>query len=119
MKRIIVVISLVLFTYSFSFAAATGDIATTYTNAGKTVAGGNDAAVGTPKSIGKLSTGVDLAFTTSTVGYSLITQHKNGVKSFGTSHDSTAIYSKNSTKAGAVTAVAADSSAFVASWTSM
>ena len=117
MKKTLIACFLVILAATSSFGAASSAIV--WTNAGLTVVGGNDASVTAPKAIGKLSTGVSMAFTTSTTGYSLITQHKNGVKAFGTSHDSTALYSLTVVKLATTAAVAADSSAFVASWTSM
>jgi hypothetical protein len=50
------------------------------------------------KLIGKASTGVAVGCLTSTLGYALITQHKQGVKAYGTSHDSTAVYMADAQK---------------------
>ncbi|MSM38207.1 MAG: hypothetical protein GJT30_01095 [Geobacter sp.] len=119
MKRTLIAISLVLAAASTSFAAATANIV--WADAGKNVVGGNDASVTTPKQIGKLSTGVSMAFNTATTGYALITQHKNGVKAFGTSADSTAIYQMPVTKEATTAAPNATTSAdfLTGDWTSM
>ena len=42
--------------------------------------------------IGKCSTGVGVGWKTNVNGYALVTQHKNGTKAYGTSYDSTSIY---------------------------
>jgi hypothetical protein len=121
MKKIIIAGLLVVFASTSAFAAASGGISATFDNAGKSVVGGNDAAVTTPKPIGKLSTGVDLAFITNTTGYAYVTVHKNGVKAFGSAHDSTAITYKTVTKLSAFTAPTTAGSASVsgATWTIM
>ena len=70
--------------------------------------------------IGRLSKGVGIGIAFSTSGYSVTTKHKTGIKMYGTSFDSTAIYSIDSTSGTAVTAPgAADSSAFGSGWTAM
>jgi uncharacterized protein YcnI len=127
MKKILIANIAALFFASSAFAAATHAItANSYADAGKTVYGAKASAsagaAGT-KAIGKLSTGVDFALKTSTSGYALITAHKNGNKSYGSSHDSTAIYMKDISKGDAVAAPSAiGSTDFVASgsgWSTM
>ena len=69
--------------------------------------------------IGKCSKGVYAGWivTATGSGYTLTTQHQSGSKSFGSSHDSTAIY-RNDT--APITPTAADSSFFASgNWTAM
>lgn len=118
MKRLILASLLVVLTASTSFAAASGAIV--WADAGKSVVGGNDAAATEAKPIGKLSTGVGLAWQTATTGYAIITQHRSGVKAFATSHDSTAIYTKTVVKEATTAAPAtANSNDFATGWTTM
>lgn len=71
--------------------------------------------------IGKTSTGVASGLFTASTGYSVVTQHKSGTKAFGSSYDSTAIYSTPVTTVGtAVTGpTSADSALFTGTWTTM
>ena len=121
MKRVLIASLFVVLAATSSFAAA--DAGIDFDNAGKSVIAGKTAATTDLKPIGKTSTGVALAFVTETAGYAIITQHKLGVKAFGTSADSTAIYSQTVEKAAATSEPgSADSADFVASgtaWTSM
>lgn len=120
MKRILLASLLVIVAATSSFAAASSDI--DFANAGKSVVAGKtaDSASTEALPIGKTSTGVALAFVTETAGYAIITQHKLGVKAFGTSADSTAIYSKTVEKAAETAAPdSADSAEFLTDWTSM
>lgn len=89
MKKIILASMLVALAATSSFGAASS--LAVLADAGKTVASGT-------ATIGKLSTGDTLAWKTADVGYAIITQHINGVKAFGTSHDSTAITWESVTK---------------------
>jgi hypothetical protein len=70
--------------------AATASSAIDFTNgaAGQIAEG----AVGSGNNIAKLSTGVAAGWNCTTSGYALITAHTSGTKTFGTAHDSTAIY---------------------------
>lgn len=92
MKKLIVAIALSLFSASSVFAATT--ITIDFNNAGKTLHGDKTTSSATTARIGKLSTGVALgAFVNATgTGYSILTQHKNGTKLFGSSYDSTSVY---------------------------
>lgn len=119
MKRILIAGLLVLVAATSSFAVTSSAIV--WANAGKSVVGGSDANATAARPIGKLSTGVAMAFSTATTGYALITQHQSGVKAFGTSHDSTAVYQMPVTKAATTAAPnSPDSADFITgSWTSM
>ena len=119
MKKILIANFLVLLAATTSFAASSAAIV--WADAGKSVVAGKTDASTEAKPIGKLSTGVSLAFKTDTTGYAIITQHKNGVKAFGTSNDSTAIYQETVTKAATTGAPGtANSADFVTgSWTTM
>jgi uncharacterized protein YcnI len=103
MKRIILLSVVSLFAYSAAFAAVTDQtsnaIADTFANAGLKVTGIGGAATN-PVDIGKLSTKVDLGWITSANGYAVYTQHQQGTKAFGASHDSTSIYTLDTTDPG-------------------
>jgi hypothetical protein len=124
MKKIIIASLLVVLGATSSFAAATSAIVFTVSatgGPGRSVIAGKTAATTDLKPIGKLSTGVSLAFNTLTTGYALITQHQNGVKAFGTAHDSTAITYETVTKGALTGAPSAAGSAGVSGtgWTIM
>jgi hypothetical protein len=97
MKKILIASLLVVLAATSSFGADADSSASVLDDAGKTVVSGTS-------TIGKLSTGVHMAWITSDLGYAIITQHKNGVKAFGTAHDSTAITWKDASK-GTIIAV--------------
>ncbi len=82
MKKLLLTALLVVLTATSSIAtdtpASTAAISTAST--GLLVKSGRE-------TIGKLSSGDSLAWQTSTSGYAISTQHINGVKAFGTSHD--------------------------------
>ncbi len=112
MKKIIIASLLVLTAASTSFGAASS--ASVLADAGKTVMSGTS-------SIGKLSTGVHIAWSTAVAGYSIKTAHRNGVKIFGSAHDSTAITWMDHAKDTVVPVPSAAGSAAVsgAGWTIM
>lgn len=94
MKTILILTACLVLAASTSFAAgATGDI--DFTNTGLALHGGADdtaAADSDSALIGKCSTGVSVAWNTTTEGYALMTQHKSGTKAYGTSYDSTSLF---------------------------
>lgn len=130
MKKILVLTAILVLAATSSFAGgasgATGDIdfATTGKSLHADVTGGTASA--STSLIGKCSTGVDVAWNTSTTGYALMTQHLQGTKAYGSSYDSTALYQTTSTSVdpgtaayngGALTAV--DTTDFVTGWKAM
>lgn len=97
MKKIMIVTTLLIFVASSAMAAVSVTMASPLTKdaTGKTLTAGTSI-------IGKTSTGVGvgvLCVSTGT-GYSLVTQHVNGTKAFGSSYDSTSIFSKDVTTVG-------------------
>jgi len=91
MKKIFIFLAACLF---FSHAAIADDNVAigTFDDAGKELRGHSSTASATTSLIGKTSTGVGLGMLTDVAGYSVVTQHKNGTKAYGSSYDSTAIY---------------------------
>ena len=67
--------------------------------------------------IGRLSKGVYAGWNSNASGYALITMHFDGNRSFGSSHDATAIY-RNDTKPTAAPD-SADKGYFDSGWTAM
>lgn len=122
MKKLIILAALSLFAATTAFADTTLTLSTTDT--GKSLWGaktGGTAVSGT-NLIGKTSTGVGVGLFAAATGYAAVTQHKNGTKAFGSSFDSTAIYSIPVTTVGtAITGPsAADSAMFLTgNWTTM
>jgi hypothetical protein len=130
MKKITIFVAISLFAASSAFAS--GDISmdsnlVTSTKTGLSVYAaktGVTAATGV-NLIGKTSTGVGVGIKSTTVGYAVVTQHKNGTKAFGSSFDSTSIYSAPVSTVGTSFLVipgTADSADFVASgsaWSTM
>lgn len=116
MKKIIILNIAALFVASVSFAAGTQ---ISFTTAGQKVVGTGGPA--TDASIGKLSTKVGLGWNTGANGYAINTQHQQGTKAYGTSHDSTSIYVLDATDIGTAVAApgASDSSAFDTDWVTM
>lgn len=96
MKKILVLTAIIALAATTSFASggsgATGtlDFATSGYELHADIDGGTASADTTL--IGKCSTGVDVGWNTDTLGYALMTQHKQGTKAYGSSYDSTAIY---------------------------
>lgn len=108
MKRIAVLVAIFSFTLTASaFAAAT--VSVDFNNAGKNVSGDG-------KTLGKLSSSVTLGASNASTGYAIITLHQKGTRTFGTSHDSTAIYSAEGAQAAPTQS---DSGAFGTGWTAM
>jgi hypothetical protein len=109
MRIILAAILLVAFAATSSFAgtsqSATFDI-TAADNAGKTFAGRAiipaDAAGTVGPQIGKLSTGVSIAWNILATSYAIKTVHASGIRAFGTASDSTAITWIGVAKGGAV-----------------
>jgi uncharacterized GH25 family protein len=127
MKKILALVSLLLIIAPCAFAAGTTitmttDLTSQSSKSGYSVYGDKtDATTATAALIGKSSTGVSVGAMTSSLGYALITQNKNGTKAFGTSYDSTSIFSSNATQGTALLAVptAITSADFTGTWSSM
>jgi hypothetical protein len=96
MKKILVLTAILAFAASNSFAGGasgttgTIDFATTGQEVHADLTGGTASADTTL--IGKCSSGVDVAWFVSDLGYSLMTQNKQGTRAYGTSYDSTQMY---------------------------
>jgi opacity protein-like surface antigen len=128
MKKIVLLTALVMLYASSAFASAS---ATTLTLANGMALAGNSVygakGAGTTAStssplIGKTSTGVGMGYSTAPAGYALATQHKNGTKAYGSSFDSTSIYSKDVVTVGtgeAITFTTGVDSFPTSSWSSM
>jgi len=124
MKKIIILTAISLFAASSAFADTIN-----LTSTGLSLWGAKTGvtAVSGTNLIGKTSTGVGIGYVTASTGYAVVTQHKNGTKAFGSSFDSTAIYSApvvvtSGANVGATIPTTADSTLFVASgtvWTTM
>lgn len=105
MKKIMVITTLLLFAASTSFAELSISMGSALTKAstGKTVYGAasGSASTSTPQ-IGKTSSGVGVGLLCVATGseYSLVTQHQNGTKAYGSTYDSTSILSKDVTTVG-------------------
>jgi opacity protein-like surface antigen len=121
MKKIIILTAISLLMASSAFAADVITISSNLTTTGLSVWGAKATAASGTGLIGKTSTGVGVGMKTAKTGYAVVTQHKNGTKAFGSSFDSTSIYSIPVTTVGtAVTGpTSADSALFTGSWTSM
>lgn len=126
MKKIIALVACSLFLSVSAYADDNLGIGTDFGNAGKTINGAKSGTPGTTAPlIGKLSTGVAISAKTATTGYAVITQHKNGIKAYGSAFDSTSIYQATTTAGTAVNSGNAPSSAnsaiFVtgSTWTTM
>lgn len=98
MKKIIFTSLLLIVSAATSFAASATSAASVIGDAGKGVFGDKTTATNATAKIGKLSTGVHLAWNTTTASYAIMTQHKSGVRKFGTASDSTAITWVTATK---------------------
>lgn len=91
-KLVLSMIFLLAATSAFAATNLTMDLATA-NEQGLTVYGAaTDATAATAAMIGKTSTGVGVGLLTGTGGYAVTTQHKNGTKAFGSSYDSTAVF---------------------------
>ena len=125
MKKIIILTAISLFAATSAFAGSAATIpAPTLASdtlglsvwASTTVGG---AASGT-NLIGKTSTGVGVQMSTAATGYAVVTQHKNGTKAFGTSFDSTSLFTIPVTAGTFVTVtLTTNTSAGFSAWTSM
>jgi hypothetical protein len=92
MKKIITLLA-IAFTMSTTAAFAAGNFDLTTTKTGLTVYGAKSGTVSTTSVlIGKASTGVMVGMNSATSGYAVWTQHKNGIKAYGSGSDSTSIY---------------------------
>lgn len=120
MKKIIILAAISLLVASSAFASGTLTISLTSTGLSVWGAKTGDTAASGTNLIGKTSTGVGVGMFSASTGYSTITQHKSGTKAFGSSMDSTAIYSIPVTAGTATTGpTTADSALFTGSWTTM
>lgn len=104
MKKIVMLFAFSMLTASTAFAADNiamdSDLLAATAKTGLTVYGAKASASATSAQIGKTSTGVAVGLLASAAGYSVVTQHKNGTKIFGSSYDSTSIYSNAVTTVG-------------------
>lgn len=111
MKRVIFAVAISMLISAGAYAAGTSitmttDLTSASSQSGLTVYGDKtDATAATASVIGKTSTGVSVGLLTATNGYAVVTQHKSGTKAFGSSADSTSIYSSNVTVGTALLAV--------------
>jgi hypothetical protein len=122
MKKVIILTAISLLFVTSAFADGTLALSTTTT--GFSVYGaksGVTMTVGDPGVIliGKTSTGVGVGLESADAGYSVITQHKNGTKAFGSSFDSTSIYSKDVTAGIADTTELTTAADSFSGWTTM
>jgi hypothetical protein len=122
MKKILVLALVLFFVSAATSFANTGAPATA--DAGKSLYAGVSAAPTASSGadvtlIGKLSKGVYAGWACNANGYILTTQHMSGNRSFGSSHDATAIYRNDTTPKDPSGATDIDSSYFAAGWTSM
>lgn len=127
MKKIAILTALLLCVSSTAFAAATISMGSPLTsaNTGKSVwaAKSGETAVSGTNLIAKTSSGVGVGIFTDGggLGYTVVTQHLKGGKAYGTSYDSTSIFSTNvTTKATPELAVpTAITTTDFSSWTSL
>ena len=127
-KKISILAVVTVLITSSAFAAGSSsptlDMALATATTGLSLYGAKGAASLTSPLIGKNSTGVGVGVQTSSVGYSIITQHINGTKAFGTSFDSTAMVSADVATKGSPLMVKPATSVFstaftTGTWTSM
>jgi hypothetical protein len=101
MKKIVILTAVSIFVATAAFAAdnitMSSDLTATNSKNGLSVYGDKTTATTSTALIGKTSTGVSVGMKTSSAGYSVVTQHKSGTKAFGSSYDSTSIYSDSAT----------------------
>lgn len=92
MKKIIVSLFILACSATSAFAVSSAaSSASVLVETGWSVFGDKAAATDKTAKIGRLSSGVGLAFNTATANYALITQHKSGVRKYGSASDSTLI----------------------------
>jgi len=102
MKTVLILSSFILLAASSAFAAAS-IVPTDFSKTGLTIYGDkSDATTASAPLIGKTSTGVTAFMYTGISAYSVVTQHKNGIKAFGSSDQSTSIFSRTEV-AGTIT----------------
>jgi hypothetical protein len=98
MKKILVMVAILALTATSSFAQGTSATGTlSFTSTGKSLTGDPLVATADTAQLGRMSTGVDVGWITQLNGYAVMTQHKSGTKAYGSSYDSTALYSTTST----------------------
>jgi hypothetical protein len=123
MRKIVLFISISLFTATSVFAAGSSLTLSLSTTGLSLYGAKSGTATNASPLIGKTSTGVGVGIivdATAGSGYSLMTQHKNGTKVFGSSFDSTSIFSKEVTAGTAdTTTLTTGASQFSGSWTTM
>ena len=105
MKKLLIITALIMFVSTSAYAASstTQDVTlTSKATTGKTLYGDPATASASTSLIGKTSTGVGLGIITSVLGYSIVTQHLNGTKVYGTSYDSTSMFAKTVGTVGTV-----------------
>lgn len=127
MKKIALLTSFALLYTASAFAAASSTSLTLVDGlplAGGSVYGAKGAATAATTAsplIGKTSTGVGIGFKTDPSGYAIATQHKNGTKVFGSSFDSTSIYSTAVTTVGTgeTVTLTTGTDSFPSPWTTM
>lgn len=89
-KYFVLLIALLALTAGNAFAGATIAVGANATTGGDTLSADAPAAA----LISQMSKGVLVTAITSTTGYSVFTAHLSGDKSYGSAHDSTAIYTQ-------------------------
>lgn len=125
MKKIVILMALLMSATSVAYAGTSITMASSLTmaNTGKSVwaAKTGETAVSGTNLIGKTSSGVGLGMLTSDLGYAVVTQHVKGGKAYGTSYDSTSIYSTDVTTKGTpeLDVPSAITTADFADWTSL
>ena len=90
MKKLLVFISLSIFVGTSALAAEVEMDLSKKENTGKTLYGAASDTANTP--LGKTSTGVGVGVLSDASGYAVVSQHMSGTKAYGSSYDSTAIY---------------------------
>jgi len=127
MGKILALIALLLMSTS-ALAADNVAMGTSFASTGLSLYGAKSGVtIATPSTsplIGKTSTGVAVSAKSATTGYAIWTQHKSGIKAYGSSFDSTSIFQATAVAgAPAVTGGAAptqaDSTMFTGVWTTM
>lgn len=91
MRKIFAALLLISFAASSSFASSTAVSKGDYTKTGRSMFPYDANGAQGPAAIGKMSTGVYIAWATLTTSYIIKTQHLSGSKIFATASDSTAI----------------------------
>jgi hypothetical protein len=124
-KKISILAAIALFVTTSAFAGTNAGPATgatlLVTDGGKSLWGAAASAGPTTTLIGKNSTGVSVGAYSTALGYGITCQHINGTKAYGTSQDSTALYSFDvtATKGAFKLLPAATGSGQFSTWVSM